>query len=288
MSDRDERDDLRQRLEADCSRCVGLCCVALPFAASADFAVDKPAGQPCTNLQDDFRCGIHARLREKGFRGCTVFDCRGAGQRVSQHTFAGRSWRQDAVTAREMFAVFPVVRQLHDLLGHLLEALTLTAALALAAPPTSTSATALHDELNETLSRVDALAAGDAPTLLALDRAALQARVGDLLGRTSVQVRGVMAPGGADHRGADLVGADLRRADLAGSNLRGALLVAARLEGADLRWADLVGADLRDADLCGANLTGALFLTQPQLEAARGDGATGLPDGLARPSHWQV
>ena len=38
-------------LRADCGSCFGLCCVALPFAASADFAVDKAAGQPCANLR---------------------------------------------------------------------------------------------------------------------------------------------------------------------------------------------------------------------------------------------
>ena len=60
-------------------RCAGLCCVAPAFAASADFAIDKPAGRPCPNLRDDFRCGIHAELRERGFPGCEVFDCFGAG-----------------------------------------------------------------------------------------------------------------------------------------------------------------------------------------------------------------
>jgi hypothetical protein len=30
------------------------------FAKSSDFAIDKPAGRACPNLQDDFRCGIHA------------------------------------------------------------------------------------------------------------------------------------------------------------------------------------------------------------------------------------
>src|SRR5690606_37914114 len=74
-------------LTADCSRCAGLCCVALPFAASADFAVDKAAGTPCGHLQPDFRCGIHDGLREAGYPGCTVFDCFGAGQRVVQVTF---------------------------------------------------------------------------------------------------------------------------------------------------------------------------------------------------------
>nr|BFE68040.1 hypothetical protein GCM10020092_013410 [Actinoplanes digitatis] len=64
-------------LRADCGRCAGLCCVAPAFARSADFAIDKPAGRPCPNLAEDFRCGIHERLPEKGFRGCVVFDCFG-------------------------------------------------------------------------------------------------------------------------------------------------------------------------------------------------------------------
>ena len=72
-------------LRADCAQCVGLCCVAPAFAVSADFAIDKAAGQPCPNLQADFRCGIHAGLRDRGFRGCAVYDCFGAGQRVSRH-----------------------------------------------------------------------------------------------------------------------------------------------------------------------------------------------------------
>ena len=90
----------RTELHADCARCFGLCCVALPFARSADFAVDKPAGTPCTNLQEDFRCGIHGALRERGFAGCTVFDCFGAGQKVSQVTFGGQDWRRAPGTAR--------------------------------------------------------------------------------------------------------------------------------------------------------------------------------------------
>ena len=115
----------RSNLLADCSRCFGLCCVALPFAASADFAIDKEAGSPCINLQTDFRCGIHSALRGKGFRGCIVYDCFGAGQQVAQVTFGGRDWRSAPETARQMFDVFPVMRQLHELAWYLTEALTL-------------------------------------------------------------------------------------------------------------------------------------------------------------------
>ena len=50
-----DRPRTRVSLVPDCGSCFGLCCVALPFAASADFPVDKPAGQPCGNLRSDFR-----------------------------------------------------------------------------------------------------------------------------------------------------------------------------------------------------------------------------------------
>ena len=112
------------------------------------------------------------------------------------------------------------------------------------------------------------------------------ARVSDLLLEASQLVRAPFAPAAPDHRGADLVGADLSGAHLRGASLRGALLVAARLRGADLRAADLIGADLRDAHLHGADLTGALFLTQAQVDSARGDAMTVLPPGLRHPAHW--
>jgi uncharacterized protein YjbI with pentapeptide repeats len=263
----------RSDLRADCARCFGLCCVALPFAASADFAVDKAAGTPCTHLRGDFRCDIHARLRAEGFPGCTAYDCFGAGQRVSLGTFGGRDWRRDPGAAPEMFAAFPVVRQLHELLWYLAEALDLAAARP------------VHGELRRAADDVDRLARGSADALAALDVAAVRGEVNVLLLRTSELVRAGV-PKRKDRRGADLIGARLAGADLRGANLRGAYLIAADLTGADLRTADLIGADLRDTELGGADLTGALFVTPPQLAAARGDATTRLPGGLARPPHW--
>ncbi|WP_067462410.1 pentapeptide repeat-containing protein [Actinomadura macra] len=256
-------------LKADCARCFGLCCVALPFARSADFAVGKEAGEPCRNLLADFRCGVHADLRERGFPGCTVFECFGAGQKVSQTTFGGRDWRQGG--AREMFAVFPVMRQLHELLWYLDEALGMPAARP------------VHGDLRRARDRVVRLTEGSPADLVAVDVAALRKDVNPLLLRASELVRG---PGGKDRRGADLIGARLEDADLRGASLRGAYLIAAGLRRADLRNADLIGADLRDADVRGADLRGALFLTQAQVNAARGDEATRLPAGLERPAHW--
>ncbi|WLQ37891.1 pentapeptide repeat-containing protein [Streptomyces castrisilvae] len=265
----------RAALRADCGNCFALCCVALTLTRSADFAVDKAAGTPCRNLRDDFRCGIHTRLRTEGFSGCTVYDCFGAGQKVSQETFGGRDWRGAPETARQMFDVFPVVRQLHELLWYLTEAATL-------AP-----ARPLHGEIRRTLEATERLTRLEADALADLDVAAHRGEVAALLARGSELVRAT-APGRRkrNHRGGDLIGARLRGADLRGADLRGAYLIAADLSGADLRLADLIGADFRDADLSGADLTGALFLTQAQLNAARGSGATRLPPSLERPAHW--
>lgn len=82
------------------------------------------------------------------------------------------------------------------------------------------------------------------------------------------------------------MGASLVRADLRAADLRGAHLIAADLTGADLRHADLLGADLRGCRLVGADLTGALFLTQPQLDSARGDASTRLAQGMVAPTGW--
>jgi hypothetical protein len=266
--------DARRELTADCSRCAALCCVLPAFAASADFAIGKPAGSPCPNLLADDRCGIHDQLRERGFPGCVVFDCLGAGQRLTQDTFGGRSWRDDPATARAMAATFPVMRQLTELLWHLTEARAL-------AP-----AGELRTAVAELLDRTTEHAAASPDALAALDVGALRRTAGELLGRVSAQARADVPARGRDRAGADLIGADLRRAALRGASLRGAYLIGADLRGADLRRADLLGTDLRAADLRGADLTGALFLTQPQLTAAVGDGSTVLPPALARPAHW--
>lgn len=267
--------DIRESaLRGDCANCFGLCCVALPFAKSADFAVDKSSGEPCRNLREDFRCGIHTRLRTSGFRGCTVYDCFGAGQHVSQVTFGGVSWREAPETARQMYEVFPVVRQLHELLRYLTEALALR------------TARPLHAELRTALARVEALTRGTPADLEKLDVGPVRAEVNPLLLRTSELVRATAGAKPKSRRGADLIGKRLRGAGLRGADLRGALLIAADLTGADLSLADLIGADLRDADLSGADLTGALFLTQPQLNSARGSASTRLPDGFDRPAHW--
>lgn len=86
----------------------------------------------------------------------------------------------------------------------------------------------------------------------------------------------------------DMAGKDFKKADLSGMDLTFTLLMAANLTGCAFDRASLLGADLRDADLSGADLSGSLFLTQAQVNGARGDGRTKLPARLARPDLWHT
>ncbi|MCO8272253.1 pentapeptide repeat-containing protein [Actinoplanes sp. TRM 88003] len=240
-----------RELHADCSRCAALCCVAPAFAKSSDFAINKPAGTPCRNLGGDFRCTIHERLDASGFHGCVVFDCFGAGQRITQETFGGGDWHSKP----EMLGLLPIVRQLHELMWLVSEALTLP------------EAQSVHGKLRDALARIDHLAAGSPAELRALDVDAQRRRVNPLLQRASDLARASIK-GRPDHRGAQLIGRKMRGADLRGASFRGALLIGADLRDADLRRADFTGADLRGTDLRGADLTGVLFLTDSQRRAA--------------------
>jgi hypothetical protein len=272
--------DDRSALRANCADCFALCCTAFGFQRSTDFPIDKPAGTPCVNLTAEFSCSIHDSLRARGFRGCTVFDCFGAGQFVSQNLFGATSWKERPDTRGEMFGTFAVVRQLHEMLWYLVEAAERATSWELSGPVAR-----LRSEILRTLD-------GDASQILASDVERMRAEVRQALIDVSEEARGGYAANAetavsADlHPSADLVGRDLRSIRLCGADLRGAYLIAADLRRSDLAGVDLLGADVRDARLEGADLSNALFLTQLQIDAARGDGATILPAALKRPRHW--
>lgn len=269
-------------LRADCDNCFGFCCAALYFSALEGFPVDKDAGVPCPNLQHDFRCRVHENLWKLGLKGCIAYDCFGAGQKVAQITFRGHDWRETPESARQMYDVFLVMRQIHEMLWYLKEALTLN------------QASHIHGELNTIFNGTGSLTFQSADALMGLDVAAHRKEVNRLLLKTSEMVRSNILSvqktppfrrrtlGGA----LDLIGADLRKKDLRGANFRGVYLMAADLRGVDLNGVDFIGADLRDADLRGADLTCSIFLTQAQINSAKGDSGTKLPVSLTRPIYW--
>lgn len=93
---------------------------------------------------------------------------------------------------------------------------------------------------------------------------------------------------GADLAGASLLGADLFGADLSRANIRGATLRGADLSEANFHRANLLGADLSQTKLFRADLSQAIGLIQEQIDSAKGEENTKLPEGIQRPAHWET
>lgn len=280
--DNETAKNIRESLTADCTKCFGLCCTALNIVASSDFPMNKRAGTPCVHLQSDYGCQIHSNLRKKGFKGCTVFDCLGAGQVVSQVTFKGQSWRENPEIRKKMFQVFPIMEQIYEMIAYTAEALSYDIPYA------------LSDKLSVQLKELQNLSTLNPEQLLSLDLVMYRFPLNNLLAETSKIIRESLIAKlpntkhakNYHHERVDWIGKKLRGKDLRAIDFRGAYLIAADMRNTDLRGVDFIGADLRDAELMGANLSTSMFLTQMQINSAKGDIKTILPSHIERPSHW--
>ena len=280
---KDNINSINEELKGDCKHCFGFCCVALYFSKSEGFPNDKEAGRPCINLQNDFKCSVHKELRNKGLKGCSAYDCFGAGQKVARDIYGERNWINNPELAKEMFKVFLIIRQLHEMLWYLTEAFRLQ------------SRNVLREEINEIINETIRLTNLDINSILDLDLLQHRLKVNNLLLKTSELIRkkayrnnknklkNKRKIGGR----LNLMGANLKKIDLIGEDLSGALLIASDLRGVDLSCADLIGADLRDADIRGANLRDSIFITQHQINSAKGSYDTQLPSSLVRPIYWE-
>lgn len=277
-----DQDKFNKELKADCKGCFGLCCIALYFSASDGFPTNKDAGKPCINLKEDFTCSVHTSLKDRGLKGCTAYECFGAGQKIAKVTYEGKNWRHVPEVSKQMFEVFLIMRQLHEMLWYLTEAFDIH------------NESHIKQEIEALINKTEEITLMPAEELLKLDVEAHRNKVNMLLRNTSEMVRNnarsIEKYSSKKKRPTtkrfDYFGADMRNMDLIGADLRGACLIAANLKGVDLSGADLIGADLRDADFCGSNLVEAIFLNQAQINAAKGDINTRLPLRLIRPSHW--
>ncbi len=274
--------ELQDGLKIDCEKCFGFCCIALYFSASEGFPADKDAGKTCLNLKSDFSCAIHKNLRKNGLKGCTAYDCFGAGQKVAQGTYRGRNWKENPETAKEMFEVFLIMRQLHEMLWYLFEAFRIQ------------SNDVIQNKLNDLIKDIEHITNQNTDSLMKLDIEEYRDRVNLLLHQTSEDVRTKALNGQRSTLKRkkiagrlDCFGADLRKVNLMGADLRGAFLIAADLRGNDLSGADFIGADMRDADIRRTNLEKSIFLTQSQINTARGNLSTKLPLALIRPTYWE-
>ncbi|WP_035790146.1 pentapeptide repeat-containing protein [Clostridium beijerinckii] len=283
MNENKFKEESFEDLKINCKKCFGFCCVALYFSASDGFPNNKSAGKPCLNLQSNFSCSIHKDLRKKGLKGCTTYDCFGAGQKVAQITYAGYNWKENPELSDKMFDVFLIMRQLHEMLWYLKQALIIQ---------TNEN---IKNRINNLITETEDITRSTPDYLMSLDIESHRDGVNALLRQTSEFIRTKILDGKKTNfkrkktiaGRLDCIGADLKKINLKGADLRGSFLIAADLRGTDLSYADLIGADLRDADIRGANLKDSLFITQSQINSAKGDHSTRLPKPIVRPASWE-
>lgn len=268
-------------LKIDCEKCFGFCCVALYFSALDGFPVDKEAGNPCINLKSDFSCSIHKNLINNGLKGCIAYDCLGAGQKVAKVIYKGKDWIKQPELKDEMFQVFLIVKQLHEIQWYLIEAISLQ------------SSYPIYLELNDMIRKTNNITYFSPNCLISFDIEKHRKSANELLIKASElamskfhnSINSLQKT--KQSKRLDYFAADLRKIDLQGTNLRGACLIAANLCDSNLSGTILLGADMRDTNIKGTNLKDSLFLTQSQINSAIGDIHTKLPINITRPSHWK-
>ncbi|WP_444642500.1 pentapeptide repeat-containing protein [Caproiciproducens sp. R1] len=262
---------LIKELEPDCEKCSGLCCVALYCAKTDGFPDDKDAGKPCRYLAPDFRCGIHADLKGRKMSGCLAYECLGAGQKTTQIYSSVGDWKTAPGQAEAIFQTFSVLFQLHQILWYLIEAASLTS---------DEKTAAAVDALIEENQQMSQFSRG---SLLEPDIAGHKSKANRILKKI---IGSISSEDPESRQRADFLGKNFRKASLDRKDFSMSLLIAADLEGCSLDKTVFLGADLRDANLKNTDLSRSVFLTQMQINSAKGNRNTRLPDGLRRPSAW--
>ena len=246
----------RSSLAIDCSSCAGLCCVSLYCAKVDGFPENKAAGVPCKYLEKDFRCRIHDSLKDRGLKGCIAYDCFGAGQKATEIFHSRGEWNENPGISDEMFRVFHGIFQLHQMKWFLLEAFALT------------DGQEMREEIRVLIDSNDSLVNHASEDTFEKVLESYRLRVNPIL-KEIIRRKTVTFSKKSESRDFTmdiLIGFDFSRQSL-GESL-------------------FLGADLRDANVAGADLSKCHFLTQMQINSAKGDSKTKLPDGLITPEHW--
>ncbi|MFA9378792.1 MAG: pentapeptide repeat-containing protein [Lachnotalea sp.] len=262
---------LQKKLKIDCENCSGLCCVALFCMKSDGFPANKESGVPCQYLMNDFRCNIHSNLASKNMRGCLAYDCFGAGQKVTQGCYPNIDWQLNTNKAEEIFQVFLVVFQLHQMEWYLIEALSMA------------SDETLKLDIESLISENEQMTKQSPNEILHLNIEKYRLNVNQKLKKIS----DLIVTDAFFKKNSDFFGKNFKCANLDRQDFSMAILIAANLEGCSLNGTSFLGADLRDTNVKNTDLSSSIFLTQMQINAAKGNENTNLPNNLSRPASWQ-
>ena len=207
-------------------------------------------------------------------KGCIGYDCFGAGQQVTQIIYQGQTWRDMPNLATEIFDVFIMVFKLYQIRYYLTEAMLL-----IPAQPLKNSVQSLIEE--------NIKICQDQPgNILSFDLEQYRHRANHILKQVckllpqSIHSEGKKVP-------ANFLGGNFKGQDMSGADLSAKLLIAANFEKSLFNGTLFLGADTRDTNFKNADLSEAVFLTQGQVNSAKGNRQTKLPYHLDYPVTWK-
>lgn len=258
----------------NCQKCSGLCCVALYFSKSDGFPKDKEAGIACKNLMPDHKCKVHSKLFAQGLKGCMKYDCFGAGQYVTHNFNLLPNWNTiSSEKANIIFNSFLAALRVHQTLWYLSQCLILRL------PPSEKEhADLLINEGTKLIEKpLEILANLDTQPFCEKSNKYLK-HICELCESPFSNTNKTQST--------NYMGKNMKQKNLEGKDFSMSLLIAANLEQASLCGANFLGADMRDTNICRTDLSQCLFLTQIQINSAKGNSLTVLPPYLYRPKIW--
>jgi len=217
-------------------------------------------------LMEDFSCDTHKKLAELNLKGCLTYDCFGAGQKVTKSIYQNIDWQKNPDMKDEIFKVFLIVTKLHQILWYLIQATTIC---------DDSDLMSVFNQLIEENKEMTNMA----------PKEILKIEVKGYMDKANVALKKIcmLEPGEVNK---DFIGHDFKKENLDGRDFTMSLLIGANLQGCSLSVTNFLGADMRGANIKDTNLSSSLFLTQMQINSARGNSATRIPANLTRPTYW--
>ena len=260
---------LLKELSIDCEKCSGLCCVALYCSKIDGFPENKSADTPCKHLESNFKCNIHTQLLKKNMKGCLIYECFGAGQKVTQLYKSVGNWSSNPGQRKEIYQIFLIMTKLYQMRWYLIQAFDLNVSLE------------INDKITALIQENEQLAGLHPNKLLSYNLDKYREKTNHIL---KIIIDQISAP--QTEKSKNYLGMNFRGKNLNGKDFSMSLLIATNLEHCSLKKAIFLGANMRDANVKNTDLSQSLFLTQMQINSAKGNSATKLPLYLSRPSSW--
>lgn len=263
-----------EQLKVDCSQCSGLCCTALFFSKIDGFPENKIAGKPCTKLQNNYRCKIHHELEKRNMKGCIGYDCFGAGQHVTQCIYKGETtWQTSKEQSKEIFDVFVIIFQLYQIRYFLEESRIVI------------PAKELWSDIENLIDENEILCNSTKQSILDIDIDSYRNKVNILLKQVCASI--ITSFKHNNKKLTEFSGRSFKKRDMSGLDLSMKLLIATNFDSCIFDGTIFLGADTRDTNFSNADLRESVFLTQGQINSAKGNRSTKLPKHLDYPVTWK-